>query len=219
MTRKGKMVQVMGTPLWNVPPMWEGETVYVLGGGPSLTRFEVAKLDPSLVLAINNAWELIPECKVLYFADRRWYDWNKDKLAKFQGEHMVTRCNIPIRDGGPRVGEIKRMKRSNLPLSHDPSEVSGWDSGSNSVNIAFLAGAKQVVLLGFDMRPGNWHKNHRVAQNPEHLKNRFIPSLTNMSVELRNTDCSVLNATPNSALKCFPFVNPRDYGVTENVMR
>ena len=198
---------------WSVPPMWRGETVFILGGGPGLLGVSVPSI-PGPVLAINNAWELAPHADLLYFADRRWYEWNRDALSWFRGAYMVTRSNIPPRDGGPRRKDVVKIDRCHQPLSHDPSKIAGWCSGSNSLNIAYLAGAKEVVLLGFNMTPGNWHNKHRVPQKTSHLVDRFIPSMYDMAKELSRTNMKVYNATPGSALECFPIVHPSSFGVS-----
>ena len=162
---------------WTVPRMWRNETVFILGGGPSLAKIDCASIR-GRVIALNNAYLLRPDADMLYFADRRWYRWNKDDLHRFAGNLIVSRSFIPERDGGYRVHDIKWIGRSiENDLSRYPDQIAGWCSGSNAVNIAFLAGAARVVLLGFDMTPGNWHRLHQEAQNPSHFATRFLPSI------------------------------------------
>jgi hypothetical protein len=93
-------------------------------------------------------------------------------------------------------------------MSLDPRRVAGPDSGSNAINLAFLFGARRIVLFGFEMRPGNWHDRHRRVTPPQRYAEKFIPALEAMAVALKREDVEVINATPGSALTCFPIVAP-----------
>jgi hypothetical protein len=196
--------------------MWAGETVFILGGGPSLARIDCASIKGGLIIALNNAYLLRPDADMLYFADRRWYRWNKDDLHRFTGNLIVSRSFIPERDGGSRVRDIKWIGRAlDNELSREPDQIAGWCSGSNAVNIAFLAGAARVVLLGFDMTPGNWHRLHKEPQNPSQFATRFLPSIEKIGQQAARAGMGCINATPGSALTAFPMADPADFGIMQ----
>lgn len=184
---------------WIVPVgEWAGETCHILGGGPSLALVDLSALG-GRIIAINNAYIGAPKADVLYFSDRRWYEWNRDDLHRYEGPLMVTRSVLknPSHD-------VKRMGRNlKAALSRDPREVSGLCGGANALNLAFLFGAKRVFLHGFDMRQGNWHDLHRTVTAPFHYKERFMPYFERMAPELEREGVEVINATPNSAMTCF----------------
>ena len=60
--------------VWAVPPIWRGATVVCLGGGPSLTAADAAQCrGRARVIAINDAYRLVPWADLLYFCDYRWW--------------------------------------------------------------------------------------------------------------------------------------------------
>lgn len=188
---------------WRVPvDAWKGERCFILGGGPSLADVDVGALD-GRIIAVNNAFTLRPDADLLYFSDRRWYDWNRDALDAYRGPLMVTRQ-------APRdpAHDVKVMTRNlRIALSRDPDEVAGYCGGANALNLAYLFGAREIILLGFDMRAnGNWHEMHRTPQSAG-AHQRFIPYFVRMAPELKREGVRVINATPGSALTCFPMAD------------
>lgn len=97
-------------------------------------------------------------------------------------------------------------------LSSEPNAlVTGYSGGFQSLNLSTLAGPAAIVLLGFDMKqaPGNrnnWHNAHQRTTPAQHYDvyrrpfEKLGPWLAKLGVE-------VLNATPDSALTCFPRVD------------
>lgn len=198
---------------WSMPRLWPGSTVFVLGGGPSLGLIEPSTLRRPCI-AVNNAYLLKPDADVLYFADRRWHEWNRHDLHRYVGEHVVSRVFIPPRERVPGGPDIRWLNRDhNAPVSHDPRFVAGFCGGANAVNLAYLGGARRIVLLGFDMRPGNWHRLHKLPPVRHQHRESFIPSLTRMGRELAKVGVEVVNATPGSALTAFPIVSPERFGM------
>lgn len=188
---------------WSVPYEWEGETVYVIGGGPSLRGFDWERLRGKRVIATNNSGFRVPWADVMYWADLRWYEWNKDRLSEFKGKYLVTKSRPPKRDDL----DIKVIQHRFHGLSHDPSIVAGWCGGSNAINLAYLFGATRIILLGFDMTGGNFHNEHRVDTIEDFYKAKFIPAIELMAKHLGQAGIEVINANPSSQLKCFPIVN------------
>lgn len=194
----------MRNELYRLPKDWQGDTCVILGGGPSLPKALIPKLrDRVRVVAVNNAGlSLAPWADVLYFSDKQWHDWNASQLYKYRGPLVISRS--PVDDS--RVRLIGRSLR--MALSHKPDILAGVCGGANSINLAFLRGAGTIILLGFDMRPGNWHNDHKKPPRPNCHALEFIPSLNRMAPELAQAGRRVINATPSSALTCFPVMSP-----------
>jgi hypothetical protein len=192
---------------WRVPAgLWAGRAAFILGGGPSLRGFDVDRLrGRGAVIGVNNAaLDLAPWADLLFFADGmdRWYGWNRNRLHLFQGDLIVTRTQVPP----PHDPRLRRLIFDpKQALSRDPAVLAGFCGGSSAINLAHLLGARVIVLLGFDMRSnGNWHDLHRLPSLPDQHRAKFIPALERMAPELDRDGCLVLNATPGSALRCFP---------------
>ncbi len=208
---------------WSVPRDWPGETVFVLGGGPSLIEVDISLLKSHRVIAVNEAGLTIaPWCDVLYYPDARWMEWNFDRINLHTGKYRLTRvdpykrtarCNPELKEritkGLPDLN-IRHLQRDRpKALSPHPTHVAGADGGSNAVNIAFHFGAARIVLVGFDMKGGSFHNRHLKKPQPGCFDS-FARSLTQMGEALEKYNVEVLNATLNSALTCFRKVKLKD---------
>jgi len=90
---------------------------------------------------------------------------------------------------------------------------SGGNSGYQAANLALHAGARRIILVGYDMRrgPGNlahWHGDH-----PPHMNNappdalaRFAAAFDSVP-ETLPAGVEIINATPGSAVTAFPFAS------------
>jgi len=189
------------SPFYTVPTgAWEGEACVILGGGPSLRKDAVPALKGrARVIAVNNAYLLAPWADVLYAADKRWWEWNASEVHQYTGPLMLTRQNVA---GVTRIG----WNRTEA-LSSNPQSLSGWCGGGGAINLAYLFGAKVIILMGFDMRPGNWHDLHKMPHVEGQHRDRFIPAIEAMAPGLEAAGVTVLNTNPESALRCFPFAD------------
>lgn len=190
--------------MWSVPREWIGERCYILGGGPSLASVDVSSLD-GRIIATNDSFLLRPDADVLYFADPMWLVWNHDErgdVVRFCGKYVITRTKIERHELDIKCLEHDMSK----PLSRDPGKLCGYCSGSNAINLAYLFGVSEIVLLGFDMHGGHWHDRHK-KPSKDLYATKFIPAIEKMAIELRSDGVSVLNATKNSALTCFPMIS------------
>ena len=70
-----------------------------------------------------------------------------------------------------------------------------------------LFGSPVIILMGFDMRPGNWHALHRLPHVDGQHRDRFIPAIEAMASPLEGAGVTVINTNPDSALRCFPFAD------------
>ena len=203
---------------WEVPPIWMGSTVFVIGGGPSvigadlcLTWEQRERLFSSHVIGVNNAGFLDDRIDVLFFGDAKWFNWNEERLNNH---------NSIIVTNNPRYEEHRRIKylvrRNGIDARFKHADVLPWagSSGGSAILLAILFGAKRIVLVGYDMRRVNDQKNfHREHQegNPSHDPyRRFISRLNGIKRTAQRYDIIIVNATPNSALPYFDIVNLTD---------
>jgi hypothetical protein len=74
-----------------VSEIWKGETVYIIGGGPSLKDFKWEWLIGKITIAVNKAFYSYPNADILYWTDGRFYNWIKDDINKFKGtKYTIT---------------------------------------------------------------------------------------------------------------------------------
>lgn len=194
----------------SVPKLWNDETCYILGGGPSLDSEQVDKLNGKHVIAVNYAYKLAFFADVLFFGDCWWFEKQRKSLESFSGA-IITTCEYEINTFN-RVIHV-RHKLNGFGLTTNRNSVY-WNlnAGACAVNVAVHLGAKRIVLLGFDMRQidgrNNWHADHRTSLDPSHNPyNEFLIAWPYIARDAAQQNIEVLNATQSSALRLFPFVD------------
>lgn len=182
--------------------IWDNETVYIVGGGPSLKSFKWDKLKCKNVIAINRAYEMLPGATVLYWTDSRFYKWYKDDINKFKGLKYTCR---PFND---KPSDVKLLKpTSAMKIDIRPSFIChGNNSGYGAINLAIKLGAKKIYLLGYDMNSSpnttHWHDGYTVKHNHT-IYQKMIKYFDTMPSELKKLGVQVFNANPKSQLTCF----------------
>lgn len=191
---------------YQVPKAWPGETVVILGGGPSLTQedADIARMSDCRRIATNNAFMLDPWADVLCWGDIRWFYENRDRIRDgYSGPLKITWHEISNRRGHA----IQTLKQDRGGFSMSPDTIGGNSTGCSAVNLAYLFGASRILLLGFDMtaaRGNNWHELHTRHASEARFRTLFIPELERAAAILKQRGVEVINCTPNSALTCFP---------------
>jgi len=201
--------------MWKVPKIWEGGDVWIIGGGPSITRQfqipeEVVKrvfdkeetpaiyssylsfLHDKHVIGVNMAYQLGTWVDMIAFGDSGFFLKNKDQLALFPG------LKITCHSKWPGVKYLKKSKTPRVGISIDPTQVC-WNenSGAMAINVAVHTGAKRIFLLGFDMKKTegdqHWHKLYVVADSIKVNRNK-------------RKKRTILNPPFGIHLPCFPII-------------
>ncbi len=208
-----------------VLPAWEGETVAILGCGPSLTQQQVDGVEHLRCIAVNDAFLLAPWADVHYAADAKWHTWMRmgiDKpalgltaayVAKCWQAFAGQKCSIDSSRNGV-ADDVHLLGNRDVDvhgygLSADPRYIAtGRNSGAQALNIAVLAGAKEIHLYGFDGQPAadgatHFHGGHPKASN--HKAWTYIrESFAAMRKPLQELGVKVWNCSPCSAIDAFP---------------
>lgn len=194
---------------------WQGPVI-VAASGPSLTK-DVAWaarkarwFGPYRIVCVNDAYKLFPNGDVLYACDAEWWDVHEG-APEFNGERWSS--HDPKKGSGNDKAKAAEKWGLNLVLgthkqgfSRDPNVIHyGQNSGFQAVNLAILRGATKIVLVGFDMREVNGHR-HFFGQHPSPLRNSGDYRNFIRAFEQANSPVPIINATPGSALKCFPMM-------------
>jgi hypothetical protein len=106
-------------------------------------------------------------------------------------------------------------KRAAPPCTKSILGYKASSAAVQSINIAFLAGAARVVLLGFDMKPGNWHALHQTPQTPSYFATHLFPSIEKMGQEAVQAGMGLINTTPASAPTAFPMADAAGFGIMQ----
>ena len=222
--------------------MWDGGDVWILGGGPSLTRqFDIpdevvqrvvsgaslpdvyspymSAIHSKHVIGINVAFMIGNWIDMVFFGDPGFFLKYRDKLAAFP--KLRVTCV-------PSAGRASWIKLLPLDRSHRrgissfPNMVS-WNknSGAAAISIAANAGAKRIILVGFDMKLGqdkrrHWHDIYKrgvVTNDRQMMKlhfSRHLLGFPEIAKDARARGIEILNACPDSAIKDFPKVTVKE---------
>ncbi len=194
---------------------WCTRTAVVIASGPSLTRADcelvqaARERDTVRVISVSNAWKLTARWADAFFACDRKY-WVVYKRAMHDAgvplERMVSSCNQTAREG------VEFVRVANRPGVGRHMLHSGANSGYQAVNLAYLWGARRIVLLGMDMALGAAGERHFDGNHPSNMTQaqpfgEWLKRFEVAAKEYRELDIEVLNATRGGALEAFPRVD------------
>ncbi len=191
------------TPLFN----WRDHTAVVVASGPSLADEQITLIEHSVVftIAVNNSYAKLQHPDVVYACDYLWWKLN----------HMKAKQNIPRR----QLWTQDRAAAEQFQLSHIQWEgkdglgkrglrVNG-NSGAGAINLAYHFGARRILLVGMDMKPGpngekHWHPDHPKPLVQGQQFEEWRKKMGVLAADLKTEGVTVVNCTPGSALTCFP---------------
>jgi len=166
---------------WTAPKLWEGEEVWILGGGPSLTKqFNIPdelvqkviqglakpsdyspymeKLHNKHVIGINVSYLIGDWIDLIFFGDGGFFLAHMNGLAAFPG--LKCSCHPQV-VGYNWVKYLAKDTKRIRGISPNPKMVS-WNgnSGAAAISVAANMGAKRIVLVGFDMKLNETNNQH-----------------------------------------------------------
>ncbi len=220
-----------------VAPEWKGYCAVLIGGGSSLTMEQVRQAQVAhcagliRCIAINDAYLWAPWADVLYGADASWHnahrlgtpkpmlrlsaDQVRERFAAFEGQ----KCSI-----GSQIGNITDERTHVLRNArvapngqgmHDVglslesgALITGSNGGWQSLNLAVLAGANPILLLGYDARAGNdgrthWSGGHQGSASGEAEWLAYRKSFSGGEASLKAAGVRVINCSPVTAIETF----------------
>lgn len=220
-----------GSRFSEVARVWEGLTVAVIACGPSLTGYQVEAVwlaheaDRLRCIAVNDAYLWASFADVHYAADSHWHKWHSDGIAKpklgFTAEHVRARwaafggekCTIESSGSNVTDQAVHMLRNRDHPnhgngLSLDPQVlVTGRNSGFQALNLAILAGAKRVLLLGFDGAQNAEGRDHFHGGHPRPTPVAAYPLYRQAMSAAQNAileaGVEVINCAPGSQIDAF----------------
>ena len=185
-----------------VTPIFKNKTVFIVGGGSSLTGFDFNKLKGKSIIVINKGFMTIPFAQVLYFSDYRFYIWYKDVITSFKGL-IYTIANKVLDE---KITILKNTGKKGFdPINGCVRH--GGNSGYAAINLAYHLGAKEIVLMGYDMGSINgsthFHDGYKSKQN-DSVYNRFKEPYSALKNEIAKAGITIYNVSLKSQLDVFP---------------
>jgi len=207
-------------PHWIPEAKWEGEDVFIIGGGDSLREqdFDWSLLEDELTIGCNSAFTLGEKiCKICIFGDPKWFRKYQRELQSYKGILFTNASQLR----NTRLSWLWTMPRKGKGLS---VLALGWNknTGAAAVNLALILGAQRIFLLGFDMHlskdgRSNWH-NNLVNKPNKAVYEKFIEGFTRVSIDLKKLfpGREVINVTDNSDLDVFPKIGREQFWKERN---
>lgn len=195
------------------------ETCYIVGGGASLRSFDWKDLDGKYVIAINRAYEVLPNANVIYFTDNDWWEKGRNDTGQLHRDALLQHPARKIKGSlgnskinHPQVEEytftdVKGYDKTPGNLCH------GYNSTYAAINLAVAhLGFKRVYLLGVDMKWGqrgnkhssHWHSGYTKTGENEAGYHQMMSAFPTILPMLKEYNAQVFNVNPDSALITFP---------------
>jgi len=214
---KAKIVCFHGKPRprainWELPPPapkppWKGQTVFIVGGGPSAKSIDFDLIrDKGVVVAVNDAAMALGWADALFTADMTYVGRRGAFINSFRGDKILAAPDTYIRPNG-LVG-VEWVSRTQ-ELSMAPMKTITGNSGLSAMVLAIARGAARVVLIGFDMNDGDgshWFPEYEwdTRLSCEHYP-IWVAHMEAISGWAKATGCDIVNVNPGSAIRCFRF--------------
>lgn len=142
----------------------------------------------------------------MYACDLHWWDRYANEIKRDFAGDLWTQCQISARKYKIKLWQGQSMPGLGRKLIHF-----GSNSGYQAINLAYLLGAKSIILLGFDMKRKNGqthffgdHPYHTNSQGPnDAIMQRWCGYFVELAKDLKEEGVQVYNATRETALTAF----------------
>ncbi len=188
-------------PTWPVPREWPGERAFVICSGESVgPQVDMIRRLKGRFLAVKHGLFARPDAEVLFISGERSPDIAQGLMAKFRGKYAIVRGRHHP-DLPTSLLRVTRSKEHGT-LTDLRDHVTGLDSGTSAINLAYLFGATEIVLLGYDMRGGHFCK-HPMPFPPQDHFVRHMKHLPALNEDATRKGIRIVNCSPISAVTAF----------------
>ena len=203
---------------------WSDRPCFILGGGPSLKTFDFSCVNSQNTISINRAFASYPHSKINYSMDNDFYDKMKlciydnpgqetlwSKWMKYEGLRVFISPMVS-KQFGSEVHLVKRRFYRSVCRDLEQGIYPGLNSGVGAIMLAIALGVSDIYLLGYDMKADestHWHDGY-IDKDVEEFKqklNDYKRELEDISPLFDKLGVRIFNLNPDSALKCFPFID------------
>lgn len=143
-------------------------TIVCIGTGPSLalTDIDAARRKGFRLFGCNNVFQIVPDLELTYACNLEWWQIYWGAIQKHPCEKWTTN------ETAARVYGVNYIReRGGEGLCQEPNVIHhGHGSGFSLLSMAHKAGARRVILLGYDMHYAADYDGHsqRIGSTPRH---------------------------------------------------
>lgn len=175
--------------------------IYIVGGGPSLSGFNLNVLSSRTVICVNDGILFLPWAYAVVSADLIWMQKRAENLQVFAGHKYL----VAAQPGQQDATWLLKVREPGLSSFRNEVHIGGT-SGYAALNIAYLAGAKTIHLLGYDYHsPGvHWFGRYPWRSSAdEDLWQKWATAYNTTLPQLAATGVTVYNYSPQSRVTAF----------------
>lgn len=191
-------------PIWDIPLEWPGERCFILCSGESLKA--QAPIIPTLTgrfIAVKHGILTRRNADVLFLSGEGTNDVARRLCPLFEGKYIVVRGKADCPNLPPQSKRVTRSKdHEHLSEIRSPGHVGGYDSGTSAIHLAYLMGAREIVLLGMDMQGGHFCEHPLQYPPHEHFRRHMAP-LSKLNEDAKAKGVRIVNCSPTSAVTAF----------------
>lgn len=191
---------------WPVPYEWPGATCLVVCSGESAGR-EAKRIQQfkGRVIAVKHGVLLRPDADVFFMSGEWTKDIAHDLLPKWQkngqpGHYAIVRGRS-CEGLDPAFLRVTRSKQHET-LCDLTDHVTGFDTGTSAINLAYHFGATTILMVGYDMTGGHFCK-HPLQNPPADHFVRHMEPLKGLNEDAKKKGIRIVNCSPGSAVKAF----------------
>lgn len=178
---------------------WPG-TVVCIASGPSLCAEDVDKVRASghPTVVTNTTFRMAPWCSAVFGFDAAWW-------RMYHAEVVAT-------TNAMRFSVSRGLGAMGVESYHGKTWFRPFgNSGAGAIGLAVAAGAKKIVLLGYDCQrtegKTHWHGDHPKGLGNGQSMRSWPFQFRQCAQYAKDKGVVVLNATRRTALECFDRVD------------
>lgn len=189
------------------PRLFEGATVGIVAGGPSLTGFDFRQMDDRRHLVINRAHEFLPRAEAIWWTDAKyWRRASASLIAHGAALKATGNLEYKFRELHPCVTQY--LFTGPEGFDEFPEHLRhGWNSTHAATHLLVHLGARRIVLFGADFRHGataqHFHSGYGEGTVLQEAVDRWKGAFSKLAPILAAKGIEVINASPDSALTVF----------------
>lgn len=187
------------------------DTIICVASGPSINQKQIDQIKQSdrFTICVNRSFELLPNCDCIFACGIRWwYEYYELTQTYSPESKLYTIAGIGSHFYKKRkIGKeiIELPYTSGVGLGKDQL-IHGGNSGYMAVNLAYLLGAKKIILVGYDHQHTNgkrhWHSDYnkkKFPYNADHI-DRMVYNFEILAQDLINEEIDIVNCSIETAL-------------------
>jgi hypothetical protein len=197
-----------------------GESVFLLGNGPSLGEISLNKIsNPAQIITMNRSWDKFPATTQHVIIHDTHYlsklpDWKPSRIFYCGSPGSIPNDVWYKLKGVEFVFIWQRTIRSRIPVGAEFFDLDhGWkvtNTGALALQLAIYMGYSYIFLLGYDCYGGHYHDSQGAETAVDHAAH--VESFEYIAEQLKTISYrpKIMNCSRNSKITMWPKLSFED---------